>query len=99
MLKFRDDKDLKELEKLGYKKREDTFMGLCYFKNITDEECKDEEYAEIRIANCRETKVVGLGLNIPYIHIDKMTINYYLGIYENNLFDLIEAGLIEKVEK
>ena len=99
MLKFRDDKDLQELEKLGYKKREDHFVGLCYFKNITDKECEDEEYAEIHIANCRETKVVGLGLNIPYNNINKMTLNYYLGIYEDNLFDLIQAGLVEKVEK
>lgn len=99
MLKFRDDKDLQELEKLGYKKREDFMMGICYFKDITDKECKDEEYAEVHIANCRETKVVGLGLNIPYNNINTMTLNYYLGIYEDNLFELIQAGLIEKVEK
>lgn len=99
MLKFRDDKDLQELEKLGYKKREDFCMGLCYFKDITDQECKDEEFAEVHIANCRETRVVGLGLNIPYNNFNKQTLNYYLDIYENNLFDLIQAGLIEKVEK
>lgn len=99
MLKIKDNVDLKELENLGYIKREDFYMGICYFKDITDEECKDEEYAEVRIANCGETRVIGLGLNIPHNRIDKMSLNYYLGVYENNLFDLIQAGLVEKVEK
>ena len=96
MLRIKESVDLKELEKFGYKKREEFMMGLCYFKDITDE-CKDEEYAEVHIANCRETRVVGLGLNIPYNNFNKMTVNYYLGIYEDNLFDLIQAGLVEKV--
>lgn len=96
MLRIKENVNLKELEKLGYKEREDFMMGLCYFKNITDKECKDEEYAEVHIANCRETRVIGLGINIPYSRIDKMTLNYYLDIYENNLFDLIQAGLVEK---
>ena len=97
MLKIKDNVDLKELEKLGYKKRENFCMGLCYFKDITDKDCKDEEFAEVHIVNCRETRIIGLGLNIPYIRIDKMTLNYYLDIYENNLFDLIQAGFVEKV--
>lgn len=96
MLKIKDNIDLKELEKLGYKSREDFLMGLCYFKDITDEECRGKEYAEVHIANCRETRAVGLGMNIPLCNFDKMTLNYYLSIYEDNLFDLIKADMIEK---
>lgn len=96
MLKIKDRINLKKLEKLGYKKREDVYMGLCYFKDITDEECIGEEYVEVHITNCRETRAIGLGMNIPLCDINKMTLNYYLSIYENNLFDLIKAGFVEK---
>lgn len=95
MLRVKKDK-LQELEKFGFEKYEHRLSGLCYEKNITDEECIDEEYAGVRVANCLETRIVELILQCSK---DRMTLEYYIDKYAEELYDLIQAGIVEKVVK
>lgn len=94
MLKIKDNIDLKELEKFGFEKYEHRHCGLCYEKDITDKECVDEEYAGVRVANCQETRIVELILQCS---ADKMTLEFYIDKYAEELYDLIKADMVEKV--
>lgn len=99
MLKIKDNIDLDELEKLGYKEREDKWMGLCYYKSFSNPKYEDEEYAGISIVNCRETRSIGFDLEILIGNLDKMTLNYYIGKYEDELYELTSRNMVEKVVK
>ena len=80
MLKIRDDVDLKELEKFGFKEIK-TSNGNIYYFQITKNYA---EYVHITIYNDR------------YITLD---VNYedYFTEDIDIFYDLIQAGLIEKV--
>ena len=76
MLKIKDDVDLKELEKFGFKLEEDSYEYNT---------CKDKD-----------------GFSGFTIDIDDKLINNYSSVGRKNLdviYDLIQAGLVEKVEK
>lgn len=91
MLKIKDDVDLKELEKFGFKPRYDEYTG------------------EINAYEKRQVKNEWLGISIKpasiktKIRIFKKTtkiwgINPYNDYFDiDTLFDLIKAGLVEKV--
>ena len=77
MWKIKDDKDLKELEKFGFKKEE----GYYLFANGYDDDfISYYDTIEINLA-CKEVKICSINNKI----IDDM------------IYDLIEAGLVEKV--
>ena len=83
MLKIKDDVDLKELEKFGFEYDED---NNCYFYyGFTRADCK----SEIRIYIYNDTRVIATGFD-EYVDPNK--------IY-NKIYDLIKAGLVEKVEE
>jgi hypothetical protein len=84
MLKIKDNVDLKELEKFGFKKTKEYAYGY-YFKDIDD---------YFRIAICKPI----------YEHKDREIFIDTIGDlddviddYNNVIFDLIQAGLVEKV--
>ena len=87
MLKLKDNVELKELEKFGFKYVEDkSFEG-------------DFSYCEKQIGGNVD---LGLGARsrILFVNIAKESnITYVFSFVLDVLFDLIQAGLVEKVEK
>lgn len=88
MLKIRDNVDLKELEKFGFKKGK-IYCFYYYSKDLY----KDR----VRIAICKplqdfKDKQIFLDCieDETYIYLDE---------YGEILFDLIQAGIVEKVEE
>lgn len=73
MLKIKDNVDLKELEKFGFRHS----IDLCYTKNVSD-----SETCFINISD----RCIWFGSGGVSFHIDI-------------LFDLVQAGLVEKVEE
>ena len=75
MLKIKDNVDLKELEKFGFKEHED------YKDTLTDGKLHIELYDSIyNVPNTRKIYALSSG-------------------YLDSLYDLIQAGLVEKVEE
>ena len=92
MLKIKDNVDLKELEKFGFKYVEDkSFEGdFSYCEKQIGSNVVLEVDARNRIMLA---DIIDKGINMTYS---------FLYIFSNSLdvlFDLIQAGLIEKVEK
>lgn len=96
MLKIKDNVDLKELEKFGFKKFEWIIsLGETRFKYIRDVksefvmQCKpywikeNQVYSEITVTQDRDITIQTV---IPVLEID-------------TLYDLIQAGLVEKIEE
>ena len=84
MLKIKDNVDLKELEKFGFKKDKNDNDNIYYLDFKPYEAHTDYSYIEIN----GEDRL----FNIDCVEVDD---------YEkvlNVLFDLIQAGLVEKVE-
>ena len=85
MLKIKDNIELKELEKFGIRKD--------YLPVIVS---KDKEY---EVMSIDKDRIINLGRNLWWSH------NYYYGYVtteskksgEDILYDLIQAGLVEKV--
>ena len=96
MLKIKDNVDLKELEKFGFKAKYDENTGnICaYEKKILKNEYEglfitlQETKSRIRIYRCY-TKKITIWVIQKY--------NDYFDI--DTLYDLIQAGLVEKVEE
>ena len=84
MLKIKDDVDLKELEKFGFKQSN-------YDKEILIIIYKDELYVEDYIEVDKIKRILTLG------HYQEEYGACYLNVGEL-LYDLIQAGLVEKVE-
>ena len=84
MLKIKDEVDLKELERFGFKYTEDKKLPLNSTFNWNDmlEVKGNKEQIYIRAFNKRE-----------------ITVYSTCGIVLDKLYDLIQAGLVEKVEK
>lgn len=84
MLKIKDNVDLKELEKFGFKKVKEYAYGY-YFKDF---------YNGFRIAICKPK----YDHNDREIFIDTIEELYdVIDEYNKVIFDLIQAGLVEKV--
>lgn len=87
MLKIKDDVDLKELVKFGFKKESWFDNQVVYVKSILDKFKKnDYKIAEIQISN--QDKEIILDYYEQY--------NTY---FDDTLYDLITAGLVEKIEE
>ena len=86
MLKIKDDVDLKELEKFGFEKLEDNFRKHKYsWKRDLGNDCYYELY--VNKDNYLHIKVVA-NYNYELLIVKRL---------QNILFDLIKAGLVEKV--
>lgn len=84
MLKIKDDVDLKELEKFGFTNEESGFKN-CYTKNI---DYTNYEYNKIYIM--KNNRIVRLGhYQDEYGATDTLNLDI--------IYDLIQAGLVEKV--
>lgn len=85
MLKIRDGIDLKELEKFGF---ETTIGSSWYFKDLVD--CKEEK---VSIGIRKSDRVI----QISYDTKQNIRLCAYIEKELDILFDLITAGLVEKV--
>lgn len=87
MLKIKDKVDLKELEKFGFKYDEEYNLYETYI-------LKEERY------NCHFIITITISLDNRLIYVDFDT-EYLLNglISVDILYDLIESGLVEKVEE
>lgn len=91
MLKIIDDFDLKGLEKFGFKKCES--YCYCYY-------CRDINSDCARVSICKPTQWKDRGICFDYLpEFDDEGFQAILEEYENILFDLIQAGIVEKVEE
>ncbi len=105
MLKIKDDIDLKELEKYGFK----ISIHIEYFDENTEYEYKEQyKYAckDISIIYGSDFEVkcsIGISEKSRIICLGMVTCKYEYELYkkfvEETLFDLIKAGLVEKVEE
>lgn len=87
MLKIKDDVDLKELENHGFLKESWFDNQIVYVKPILDKFKKNNyKIAEIQIS--KQDKEIMLDYYEQY--------NTY---FDDTLYDLIQAGLVEKVEE
>lgn len=88
MLKIKDEVDLKELEKFGFEKLEDDYRGHKYsWKRELGDDCYYELYVN------RENH-----LNI-YIQLNNYEYVRIVGKLQSKIYDLIQAGIVEKVDK
>ena len=108
MLKIKDNVDLKELEKFGfkYKKEKEGYLNHYYFINEKtgfNKSLKNGEidyfYDENVIKILERTKEIVNVISCRAYDGKDITTKYYL-YYENDiLYDLIKADLVEKVEE
>lgn len=82
MIKIRDGIDLKELEKFGF-----YYEGGDWFKDYTPyKRCGNDDYSFIAV-----------GIDNRIIDLEYIKLDDHLEKTINDLFDLIQAGLVEKV--
>ena len=84
MLKIVDNIDLKELEKFGFKKHK-----KAYYRCKRNDYIKNLKNGYIEISN--DTRWINQD-GIEFLRADEIE-------YQNILYDLIEAGYVEKVEE
>lgn len=106
MLRIKDDVDLKELEKFGFEKVYDKEWNeekeeyertdnYYYFKEISYLVDRETGYAvKSRINVAKKDRIIREGLS--YIKYER---ELYEKFVEDLLYDLITAGMVEKVEK
>ena len=108
MLKIKDNVDLKELEKLGFKPYYDCNTGKIsyWYKTIIDKNFSKREYNEYQIDIRDNTRFFYHKKHWIRKKAVKNMIKFKLAeegnVYElffDTLYDLIQAGLVEKVEK
>lgn len=87
MLKIRDEIDLKELEKFGFKKVSPSWYSLD-IRNNTEEEIG------FGVSLFAEPRCIEIGYSTKGGQYGMASYTYDLDV----LFDLIQAGLVEKVE-
>lgn len=92
MLKIKDNVDLKQLEAFGFKL---SHSNIYYFKEF-EAECCDEKMPHEIMVYVKNRNIALEIMNNDYTY---HTFDDELGGIENTLFDLIQAGLVEKVEK
>lgn len=83
MLKIRDNVDLDELEKFGFEYDED--INQYFYYGFTRADCN----SEIRMYVDKKDRIITTGFDV-YVHEGKI---------HDKIYDLIQAGLVEKVEK
>lgn len=83
MLKIKDNVDLKELENFGFKKH-----TKAYYRCKRNDYIKNLKNGYIEISN--NTRWISQD-GIEFLRIDEIE-------YQNTLYDLIKADLVEKVE-
>ena len=96
MLKIKDNVELKELEKFGFKPKynEDTGEIKAYEKVK-----KEEEYRGLTITIEKTKSKIRIFKAFKSNNVE-WRINPYCGYFdEDTLYDLIQAGLVEKVEE
>ena len=90
MLKIKDDVDLKELEKFGFKEPYSPY-AYCYYGKSIDDSCA-------RVSICKPTQFKYREIFFDYSpELDFEDFQDVFEEYQNILFDLIQAGLVEKV--
>lgn len=92
MLKIKDSVNLKELEKFGFKENEN---GLYYEKKFSAVCYDGEEEHKILIYKSKRNIVLEIMNNDYTYH----SFDEELGRIEDTLYDLIQAGYVEKVEE
>ena len=92
MLKIKDSVDLKELEKFGLKLNKN---GLYYEKDFLAEYFEEEGNHRVLIYTNKRNIVLDIMNNDYTYH----SWDDELGRIEDTLYDLIQAGLVEKVEE
>ena len=95
MLKIKDDVDLKELEKFGFKPKYDEETG----KIRAYEKIKEEKIIGLTITK----EKIKSKIRIFKAFIKRNKVEWRINVYndyfdEDTLYDLIQAGLVEKVE-
>lgn len=89
MLKIKDNVDLKELEKFGFREPFSPFSYNYLSKGI-DNFCA-------RVSICKPMQFKDREIFLDYMpELDTEDLQEILEEYENILFDLIQAGLVEK---
>lgn len=95
MLKIKDNVDLKELEKFGFFKSNEKVNGWTYeFEPLADYNFCEDNYAYLYVKEFEydcETKS-NRELELTITQDDECSYNFDV------LFDLIQSGLVEKVE-
>lgn len=91
MLKIKDNVDLKELEKFGFNLE----TSKIYYSKEFYGDCNDEELPHEICIYVGTREIVLDIINNDYTY---HTWERELGGIEETLFDLIQAGLVEKVE-
>ena len=96
MLKIKDSVDLKELEKFEFKPKYDENTGkIKAYEKIK----KEEEYRGLLITTEKTKNKIRIFKAFKR-NIVEWRINPYNGYFdEDTLYDLIQAGLVEKVEE
>ena len=92
MLIIKDSVDLKELEKFGFSLNKN---GLYYEKDFLAEYFEEEENHQVLIYINKRNIVLDIMNNDYTYH----SWDDELGRIEDTLYDLIQAGLVEKVEE
>ena len=91
MLKIKDDVDLKELEKFGFKPKYDENTGKITAYEKTK---KKQEYLGITV----KIEQIEKHIRIFQFKKDEWRINPYNSYFDvDTIYDLIQAGLVEKV--
>lgn len=83
MLKIKNNVDLKELEKFGFEYDEDN--NNYFYYGFTRANCN----SEIRMYINKDDRIISTGFDM-YVHEEKI---------HDKIYDLIQAGLVEKVEE
>lgn len=83
MLKIKDNLDLKELEKFGFEYDEDN--NYYFYYGFTRANCN----SEMRMYINKDDRIITTGFDM-YVAEDKI---------HDKIYDLIQAGLVEKVEE
>lgn len=105
MLKIKDNIDLKELEKFGFKPKYDVDTGKIkyWYKNIYDWNYYSSDYIEYVIELEDKIRYYKTGLKRKRKDV-KNLLNFKMAkkgtaynVFFDTLFDLIQAGLVEKV--
>lgn len=89
MLKIKDNVDIKELEKYGFRILINKAIGNYYFKKAY---CNDENDSRLFYTICERTSDMFMK---RIIYIDSTGDSRL----DNTLYDLIQDGLVEKVEE
>ena len=93
MLKIKDNVDLKELERFGFK-QPDSPYAYCYYVKDIDVNCARVSICKLKLNNIDREIFFDYHPDLDYEEFQDV-----FKEYQNIIFDLIQAGLVEKVEE